>query len=137
MPIMTKKGQMRDRPGPLRPPPRPGGPRPPGSLTPKGEEKVVAEPSPTPPSAEPKNPVGPPPETPSTGAPVGPPPAPPPPPTPLPLGKTFALPGTRGARGVQFARGAPRQANLEGQPFGSPSGGNQELLEYILDRFRR
>lgn len=57
-------------------------------------------------------------------------------PTTLPTEGSFALPGTRAARGFRMARGLPRQANLEGQPFGSPTGGNDMLLDYILKRMQ-
>lgn len=82
------------------------------------------------------SPVGPPPSpgtSPDTGtSPVG---APNPPPTNLPLKGTYALPGTRAARGVRLAQGQKGAVDLQGQPFGSP-GGNNQLLDYILERMR-
>lgn len=104
-------------------------------------EPKIAVPEPPPaPSSESEH-VGPPtppssssgPGQESTDSPIG---SPMPPPSPMPMGQSFQLPDSRAAIGVRLARGLPRQANLQGQPFGSPGGNDREIMDYILSRFR-
>lgn len=138
MPLMTKKGQIQrgDWRPPIGGPPVQRGDQPPPT-GPEPETTPNPPPSPGPDTDQP--PVGPPAPPPPPGpepeAPVGP---PKPPPTTLPMKQSFQLPGGRASVGMRLARGLPRQANLQGKPFGSPGGvEGSELLDYIVGRFRR